>query len=117
MEIKTHQNNGTAVLEITANEIVINNAQDLLDIMSEYSARKLIFKKESIHPDFYELKTGLAGEILQKASNYGLSIGIVGDFRNIGSKSLRDFIFESNRTGQVVFKDSVDLILDVFARK
>jgi hypothetical protein len=59
----------------------------------------------------------LAGGILQKASNYGLKIGNVGDFTSIKSKSLRDFIYESNKTKQIVFKESKEEILAIFAKE
>lgn len=45
----------------------------------------------------------MAGDILQKYTNYQVKIAIVGDFEVYGSKSLRDFIYESNKGSQVFF--------------
>lgn len=117
MECVEHKINGVSVLEITDDGLVLRNAQDLLDIVSDYSIKKVIFRKENINEDFFDLSTGLAGEILQKASNYKLSIGILGDFENVESKSLRDFIYESNHTRQIVFKNSLKSILAIFCKK
>jgi len=61
-----------------------------------------------LHRDFFDLKTGLAGEILQKFSNYRVKLAIVGDFEEVKSKSLRDFIRESNRGRTVNFVNSVE---------
>jgi len=36
--------------------------------------------KSAICDDFFDLSTGLAGEILQKFVNYHVKIAIVGDF-------------------------------------
>ena len=69
---------------------------------------RLIVHSADLSPDFFDLRTGLAGEILQKLSNYRMQLVIVGDFSNIGSKSLRDFIRESNRGKSVNFLSSAD---------
>ena len=41
---------------------------------------------------------------------------IVGDFKDIRSKSLRDFIYESNKTGQIVFKENIEEIIDILRK-
>ena len=48
-------------------------------------------------------RTGLAGEILQKFTNYQIKAAVYGDYSRYTSKPLRDFIFESNRGGQFFF--------------
>lgn len=57
------------ILELEDKGILIKDAQDLIDIIASYSVRKIIVRKESITSEFYDLKTKVAGEILQKASN------------------------------------------------
>jgi hypothetical protein len=66
-------------------------------------AQTITITSDSLNPAFWDLKTGLAGELLQKNSNYRTRTIILGDFSGVVSQSLRDFIAESNRTGQVVF--------------
>ncbi len=116
MDTNEHRINGVSVLEILDDAEVLTDIQDLLDIVSDFSVKRIIFRKEQINPDFFDLSTGLAGSILQKASNYRLHIGIVGDFSNVESKSLRDFIYESNQTKQIVFKPTVHDVLKIFCR-
>ncbi|HNY17001.1 MAG TPA: DUF4180 domain-containing protein [Treponemataceae bacterium] len=94
--------------------VLLNETQDLLDIVSDYSIKSIILKRQNVSEDFFDLSTGFAGEILQKASNYRIRIGIVGDFSNVESKSLRDFIYESNLTKRIVFKPTVEEILKIF---
>lgn len=55
--------------------------------------------------DFFVLKTGLAGAILQKTTNYRLGFAVVGEVPAdaLESEALRAFIIESNRRGQVLF--------------
>ena len=68
---------------------------------------KIIIHEKNIVPDFFDLKTGLAGEILQKFSTYQVHLAIVGNFDKYSSKSLRDFIYESNKYGRINFVESV----------
>lgn len=57
---------------------------------------KVIIYRKNIVSDFFDLKTKMTGEILQKFSNYRVRLVIIGDFENVARKSLRDFIYESN---------------------
>lgn len=90
------------------NNLIINNAQDFLDIMANANCGTIVLNKENFLPTFYDLKTGLAGEILQKVSNYRKRLVILGDFENIVSESLKAFIIESNRRGQVIFAKDLE---------
>jgi hypothetical protein len=72
----------------------------------------LILYEEIVHPDFFDLKTKLAGEILQKCSNYQFRLAIVGDFSKYKSKSLRDFIYEINKGKLVAFTHNLESALN-----
>ena len=118
IEITNHQ--GVFMGELIADEVVVNEVQDALDIMANaaYSgATKLILHEKNITPDFFDLKTRIAGDILQKFSNYNMPLAIVGDFSKYTSKSLRDFIYESNKGRSVNFVSSVDEAKEKLARK
>ena len=58
----------------------------------ETDSTRLVIPKECFPPEFFWLSTGLAGEILQKWTNYGFRAAIFGDFSAYteASKSLRD---------------------------
>jgi hypothetical protein len=112
-----HSRNDIQIVEIIHNGLILNNVQDFLDIVANSPSRNIVLHKENIIPDFFDLKTKIAGDILQKASNYRISIGIVGEFKNIKSKSLRDFIYESNKTEEILFKENIEDIIEIFGRK
>jgi hypothetical protein len=76
---------------------------DFLDLMGNCAADTIVLEREHFDPRFFELRSGLAGEILQKVSNYRKRLVVLGDFSAEKSRALRDFIYESNKTGQVVF--------------
>jgi ABC-type branched-subunit amino acid transport system substrate-binding protein len=68
---------------------------------------KIIIHRKNITPDFFDLKTGIAGDVLQKFSQYRMPLAIVGDFSKNKSKSLNDFIYESNKGKQINFAASL----------
>lgn len=100
-----HGKSIAAVAEITNDQVVIKTAQDALDLMFDPAlsgARNVILRRNQIAPAFFDLKTGLAGEVIQKFVNYGVRLAIVGDFEK-ETGALADFIRESNRGTHVFF--------------
>jgi len=110
--IKYHKlKNGDNVAEILRGSTLITAPEEVLELIVEAGYQDsvaIILHQESLNSDFFDLKTGLAGEILQKFSNYRLKLTIIGDFSEYKSKSLNDFIRESNRTGIISFVSSLD---------
>jgi hypothetical protein len=114
MNIQAHTVNGIQVAEIIADGIIVSDAETGLDLMGNIYYQNfdaLILHEKNITPDFFDLKTGIAGEILQKFSNYRIRLAIIGDFLPYQSKSIRDFIFESNQHGNINFLDSTEQAL------
>lgn len=102
---------GRKIAEIIPGSDLITGPDDILDFMAEArlnDSDRIIIHDKSLNSDFFDLKTRVAGEILQKFSNYRMRLAIVGDFSSFKSKSLRDFIRESNRTGTINFVGTVD---------
>jgi len=102
--------NNISIAELTDESFVISQPQDVLDIFGELMSTycdRIIIHERNLHPDFFDLKTGLAGEVLQKFSNYKVRLVIVGDFAKYKSQSLQNFIFESNKSKRVFFTDNI----------
>lgn len=119
MDIISHQINNTAIAEIISDNILIQNPDDALDVLGNTYYQgfdKMIVHQKNMTPDFFDLKNKMAGEILQKFSNYRMRLVIVGDFSAFTSKSLKDFIYESNQGKQVNFVASIEEALDVLSR-
>ena len=76
--------------------------------------KNIVIDKKLIAEDFFILRTGLAGEILQKYINYGGRIAIYGDYSHYTSKPLKDFIYESNKGKDVFFvstqKEAIEML-------
>ncbi|USG66565.1 DUF4180 domain-containing protein [Brevibacillus ruminantium] len=115
MNITVDQRNDSKVAIISGDGVLIENVNDALDILGNVGYNgmdKMLVRKENITEDFFELKTGLAGEILQKFTNYRMKIAIVGEFGHYNSKSLNDFIYESNKGKMVAFVSTESEALD-----
>ncbi|PLX15491.1 MAG: DUF4180 domain-containing protein [Salinivirgaceae bacterium] len=110
MDFKIYQTPTGNIAELQSDEVYaeVDEFVDILGNANYQGTDKLIMQKSHFHPDFFELKTKLAGEVLQKFSNYRQKLAIVGDFSNYTSKSLRDFIRESNKLGHILFVESVE---------
>ena len=59
---------------------------------------------------FFALRTGVAGEIMQKFVNYRMRLAVVGDISAhvAASTALRDLVYESNRGGHIWFVADLD---------
>lgn len=115
MQIITHEINNTKIAEVTSDEMIIASAQDGLDLLGNIYYQdfdKIIIYEENITPEFFDLKTKMAGDILQKFSNYRVRLAIVGDFSKYESKSIKDFIFESNTTKHINFTKTLTEALE-----
>ena len=85
---------------------ILHDAQEAAELLMNcryQGADSLIIHEENLPPTFFDLKTGLAGEILQKFSTYSGRLAIIGDFSKYDSNSLRDFIYESNKGRRINF--------------
>lgn len=92
---------------------IIARDGDINDFISagwDAQADRLVIPVGRLSPDFFKLSTGLAGAVLQKCSNYNFRVVVVGDISAHTEKSgpLRDFVYESNKRGDVRFVTSVD---------
>ena len=110
MNIEYTTINGTFFAELISDTVEISSEQDALDIMmtaAYQGAAALIVQEKHLIPAFFELKTRIAGDILQKVSTYSFRLAIVGDFSKYTSKSLNDFMLESNKAGRVLFVPTI----------
>jgi hypothetical protein len=111
-------NNVSCAMSVTGDQI-IHSPQDFLDMMAwggENGTNLLLLQEPNFAPAFYDLKTGLAGEILQKLSNYGCRLAIHGSFASVRSERFRELMREANKGSQLRFAESRDEALAWLAR-
>ncbi|MHA3788952.1 DUF4180 domain-containing protein [Flavobacterium hauense] len=104
----------TATQKITvvqSEEIVFYNAEDAAELLMNCrynDSESIIVYEHNLPPAFFDLKTKLAGDILQKFSTYQGRLAIIGDFSKYESQSLKDFIYESNKKGRINFVSTIE---------
>ena len=106
MEILNLEN---GIAEIVSDQLMIKDIADGIDLVGNVYYQgfdKIIVYEKNITPEFFDLSTKIAGEILQKFSNYRIRLVIVGSFEDYQGKSLRDFISESNKLSHINFVNS-----------
>ncbi|PYI57248.1 DUF4180 domain-containing protein [Paenibacillus flagellatus] len=107
MNIEIDRQGDSTVALVNSPELVIGDVAAALDLMAEvgvvHGCDKIVLRQSNLSEDFFELKTGLAGDILQKYTNYGVKLAVVGTFDGYGSKSLNDFIYECNQGNRFFF--------------
>jgi len=81
---------------------------DILSLIWNSRSETIVLERSALSESFFDLKSGLAGELLQKISNYRRRFVVLGDFGDLPSRALADFIRESNRGGQVVFAPDLE---------
>jgi hypothetical protein len=111
MQITTHTINNIPIAEISAEGFIIEKEEDGLDLLGNVYYQgfdRIIIQEKNITPAFFDLKNRMAGEILQKFSNYRVRLVIVGDFSAYTGKSITDFIYESNNGKLINFLGSTE---------
>lgn len=86
------------------------DGRDLIEDTMNLGARVIIVPASRLDASFFELRTGLAGELLQKAANYGFKFAIVGDISEhvAASDALRDFVYECAHGDSIFFEPDME---------
>ena len=82
------------------------DALDAVGACGEYETDKLLIPGENLSEAFYDLKSGLAGAVLLKFSNYFIKAAVVVKAEMIGKGRFYEFVLETNRGNEFrVFQD------------
>lgn len=65
-----------------------------------------IFDESELAPEFFDLRTGVAGEILQKCVNYGLPLAIVLSSSDAHGQRFKELVYEHRTHGVIRFVTS-----------
>lgn len=93
----------------------IRSDRDAVDLIGRALSERcglVVLPVERLGDDFFQLKTRILGDVIQKFVNYERHLAILGNIdRHLeASKALRDFVYETNRGRQVWFvKDKKEL--------
>lgn len=83
--------------------------RDLLDLLSlsgDGRCDRLLIQADSLHPDFFDLSTGLAGELSLKLATYRIKTAILVQLDAVPSQYFREWAAECNRGREIHFTAS-----------
>jgi PadR family transcriptional regulator, regulatory protein AphA len=95
--------NETVLLEYAAGDCLLQKEADALDLVAacgEHGCNRLLIDAACLSEDFFRLRTGLAGAVLQKFVNYSIKAAIVAPPGSAQQGKFKDFMLEANRGGQ-----------------
>jgi hypothetical protein len=103
---------GTPVLVCAADGPAISTPQDALDVIGGAFGRAdvVAIPAGRLDASFFQLRSGVAGEIMQKFVNYRIRLAVVGDIaaHEAASDAFRDLVRESNRGRHIWFVRDLD---------
>jgi Domain of unknown function (DUF4180) len=84
--------NGIRILEFSVNDAEVSAASDssaLISLAIEHQAALVILPASEVDGALFQLKTGVAGDLIQKFVNYRLRLAIIGDMATYAEQSNR----------------------------
>ena len=97
----------------------VSSQGDLLELVAlcgEAGTDNLLLPRGSLAEDFFDLSTGLAGEIALKLSTYRVRTAILVNLLGVRSQRFKEWAWECNRGHEIHFcadeEDAVQWLLD-----
>ena len=119
MNTETRIINNLKITVVSSSEIIISDVASAIDFIAtvsyETGSHAVILNKAAVSEGFFDLKTKIAGEILQKFVQYQMKLAIVGDFSRYSSKSLKDFFYECNKGRDLFFVSDEETAIEKLA--
>ncbi|MFF9282874.1 DUF4180 domain-containing protein [Streptomyces griseosporeus] len=99
---------GVRVLRCAPDGPPLDGEQAALDLIGDafgQEAELVVVPVERVGAEFFRLRSGVAGAVVQKFATYRLRLAVVGDISGhvADSTALRDFVHEANQGGQLWF--------------
>jgi hypothetical protein len=113
MADRWYELHGERIFECAAEGAQLSNEHDAVELISaasEHHARFIVIPAERLDSHFFDLKTGIAGAMLQKFVTYRFRVAILGEISEHlkESSALNDFVRECNRGSQLWFLENRD---------
>lgn len=103
----------TTVLVCASEGTPLGSERDATQLIGEalsQGATRIAIPVERLDASFFQLRTRVLGEFVQKFVNYQIGLVVVGDIAGYieQSAALRDFVYEANRGQHVWFVPNLD---------
>jgi len=106
MNLEIDENSKVPTARLVSNRTEVGSHHEGFDLLANayfLGVEIVVTQQHHFSDEFYHLSSTMAGEILQKFVNYGMQLVIEGKWTQIESRSLKDFMTESNRGKQILF--------------
>jgi PadR family transcriptional regulator, regulatory protein AphA len=100
MNYQAFEDNGILWVECLEDGGILASEQDALDLVGacgESGARRLLIPTGCLGADFFDLRSGLAGQVLLKFSNYRITVAAVVAPEVSTQGRFGEFVWETNR--------------------
>jgi hypothetical protein len=99
MRIEALGGESVLVVDEEAPAVAIANVVDAMTAAFDAGAQVIAVAVDRLDPAFFDLRTGVAGEIAQKLVNYRLRLAVVGELPAMAleSRAFAAFVREGNR--------------------
>ncbi|HSO27271.1 MAG TPA: DUF4180 domain-containing protein [Anaerolineales bacterium] len=100
MTYQVIQKNGTSIVACQPGQALISSEREALDwvgLCGELGSDRLLLFGDNLTPEFFDLKTGVAGAILLKFANYRLKLALVTEADKIATGRFGEMAREANR--------------------
>jgi hypothetical protein len=113
---------GQRLLMVTGAGPLLRDPGEVLDLIGEAvarGARGLVLPADRLDPAFFRLRSGVAGEVLQKLATYRLTLVVLGDVAAPirESDAFRDLVREADRGDAVLFVADREALAARLARR
>jgi hypothetical protein len=121
LSTKFYELHGVRVLECVPDGSKLQTYNDAVELIGKTfgnHATLIVIPVECLNDEFFQLKTRIAGELIQKFVQYRRRLVIVGDISGFlaESSALRAFVNESNRGKEVWFLATLEDLNDRLER-
>lgn len=103
MQFHWVENNQHSYIELIPGTLYLASEQDALEcvgVCGEHGTQRLMIHASNLAPGFFDLKTGLAGQILLKFSIYSLKVAAVVPPEIARKGRFGEMVYENNRVNQ-----------------
>lgn len=100
MNMQVMKYGNTVYLEAMPRQKLIENEHDAVDVIGvcgEHNSTRLLLYAENLTDQFFDLKTRVAGQILQKFMNYGIRAALVLSPDFVQQGRFAEMALEANR--------------------
>jgi hypothetical protein len=109
MKVELIEKDGVRILECAEPIARVEDALDVVSASYEHRAHGLLVESRNLPPAFFDLRSGFAGEVVQKLVNYQIRLAGVFASEEGYTERFREFLREARRGSHFrVFADRSD---------